>query len=120
MSTENETTGQDGDWDGLLVEASEDDMSKEDLAKKSIVPNIEHKLSSKKRRECRDIVLEIKKFGVSQRQLLFIIQLLSLELEDIETMKALGRVIGENRENTPLDAVDLSTSTPSSIIISSE
>jgi hypothetical protein len=70
-----------------------------------IKPNIETKLPSKKRQECRDILLEIKKFGVSQRQMLYLIYLLSLELEDVETMRALTRIIGENRERTPVDTL---------------
>lgn len=115
-----ETESKEGEWDGLLVEDSTEGMSPDEVAKNFIVPNIEHKLSSKKRRECRDIVLEIKKFGVSQRQLLFLIQLLSLELEDLETMKAIARVIGENRENTPLDVVDVTIPATPSIIISTE
>lgn len=68
-----------------------------------IKPNIETKLLPKKRQECRDIVLEIKKFGVSQRQMLYLIYLLSLELEDIEIMKALTAAIGENRDKIPVD-----------------
>ena len=63
-----------------------------------IQPNIEHKLSKDKRQACRDIVKEIKSFGVNQRQMLFVIYLLSLELEDMETMRALTRAVGENRD----------------------
>jgi len=46
--------------------------------------NIEIQLSKEKRQMCRDIVKEINNFGVSQRQKLFICELLALELEDRE------------------------------------
>ena len=55
-----------------------------------IKPDIELKLPAAKRNECRDIVREIKSFGIrSQRQILYLIYLLSLEIEDPTTMKAL-------------------------------
>jgi hypothetical protein len=38
---------------------------------------------------CRDIVREITKFGVTNQQILFIIQLLAYELEDVEQMREL-------------------------------
>lgn len=63
-----------------------------------IKPNIETKLPPHKRNECRDIVQEIRKFGISQRQFLYLIQLLALEIEDREIMLALTKVVGENRE----------------------
>lgn len=62
-----------------------------------VKPNIEFELPKEKRQVCRDIVKEIKDFGISQRQLLFLIQLLSLELENREVMNALSKAIGENR-----------------------
>lgn len=67
-----------------------------------IVPNIETKLSKRKRDECREIVREIKEFGVNQRQLLYVIYLLSLELENTDAMRALSKVIGEVREQIPV------------------
>jgi len=87
-----------GDWDSLLTKEDESTGRDEDY----IQPNIEHKLSSEKRKECREIVREIKQFGVSQRQMLYLIYLLSLELEDVATMRALTKTIGENRESTPV------------------
>jgi hypothetical protein len=42
---------------------------------------------------CRDIVKEISNFGVSQRQQLFIIYLLAMELENVEQMKQLTDVV---------------------------
>ena len=67
-----------------------------------IKPNIEHKLSKQKRQACRDIVQEVKGFGVNQRQILYLVYLLSLELEDGEIMKALTRAVGENRDKIEL------------------
>lgn len=63
-----------------------------------IQPNIEIKLSARKRNECREIVREVKDFGVNQRQMLYLIYLLSLELENREVMLALTKAIGDNRE----------------------
>jgi Holliday junction resolvasome RuvABC ATP-dependent DNA helicase subunit len=87
--TDNNSTGQ---FDSFLTDAPEENVD-------YIKPNIELKLSKEKRQECRDIVLEVRKFGVNQRQLLYLIYLLSLELEDNVTMKALAKAIGENRDN---------------------
>ena len=84
-----------GAWDALLTEEPVEGES-------YIQPNIEIELPVMKRQACRDIVLEIKKFGISQRQTLYLINLLSLELEDNITMKAITRAIGENRKNVPV------------------
>lgn len=43
----------------------------------------------------RQIVNEISQFGVSQRQLMFIIYLLSMELEDVHKMQELSAIIRE-------------------------
>lgn len=75
-----------------------------------IQPNIEIKLPANKRMECRNIVQEIKKFGVNQRQILYTIYLLSLELEDVELMRSLTKVIGEKRENVKISKLVLSDS----------
>ena len=42
---------------------------------------------------CRQIVNEISRFGVNQRQALFIIYLMAMELEDVEQMQVLTSVI---------------------------
>jgi hypothetical protein len=64
-----------------------------------IKPDLELKLSKEKRMECRQIVQEIKKFGItSQRQLMYLIYLLSLEIEDIDTMKTITSAIKEGRK----------------------
>ena len=88
----------DGTFDSFLSDTAEENVD-------YIKPNIELKLSKEKRQECRDILREIRKFGVNQRQMLYLIYLLSLELEDNATMKALARAIGENRENIASDGV---------------
>ena len=55
-----------------------------------VKPDLELKLSAKKRKECRNIVQEIKSFGITgQRQKMYLIYLLALELEDRETMNAI-------------------------------
>lgn len=45
--------------------------------------------------ECREIVKEIINFGISQRQLLELINLLALELEDDEQMRSIRAAIKE-------------------------
>lgn len=50
---------------------------------------------AKENEECRRVVHEILNIGVSQRQLMFLIYLLSLELENIEYVQALADVIKE-------------------------
>lgn len=67
-----------------------------------VTPSIEFQLSKEKRQACRDILLEIRNFGISQRQTLFLIQLLALELEDMAITKELMAVIGAKRETVPL------------------
>lgn len=95
MSINEENQG----FDSFLSEEKEENLN-------YITPNIEIKLSKEKRQECRDIVKEIKEYGIGQRQFLYLIYLLSLELEDAETMKSLTKVIGENREKTPIDQIE--------------
>jgi len=57
------------------------------------------KLSSEKfseeNEQCRAILGEIVNFGVSDRQKLFIIYLLSLELEDVEKMQNIASFMKE-------------------------
>lgn len=86
-----------GKFDAFLT--NETDMS-DDV--KYIKPNIEMKLSKEKRQACRDIVLEIKQYGITQRQLWFLINLLSLELENQNLVKAIADVIGEHRDSIPI------------------
>jgi len=66
-----------------------------------IQPNIDIELPKEKRQTCREIVAEIKNFGVNQRQILFLIQLLAMELENNEAMKTIVRAVGSVRNNIP-------------------
>jgi hypothetical protein len=45
--------------------------------------------------KCREVVHEILNFGVSQRQMLIIIKLLSLELDNNEAMKRITQIVEE-------------------------
>lgn len=63
-----------------------------------IKPNIEIKLTDQKRQECREIVREIKAFGINQRQILFIMDLLALEVEDMNLARKLREVVQQHRE----------------------
>lgn len=65
-----------------------------------VVPNyIETKLSKEKRQECRGIVKTINDFGISQRQKLYLIYLLALELENRDSMMRITKVIGECKDS---------------------
>lgn len=44
---------------------------------------------------CRQMVREITNFGVTQRQMLFLIHLLASELENVEHMKAITMLVRE-------------------------
>lgn len=68
-----------------------------------VEPNIEYELSKEKRQTCRDIVREIKEFGVNQRQILFLVQLLAMELENRQAMQAISKAIGEVRKDIPAE-----------------
>jgi hypothetical protein len=59
--------------------------------------NIETTLSKEKRLECRQIVDEIRNFRVSQRQVLYLIELLALELENREVMISVTQAVKANR-----------------------
>jgi len=55
-----------------------------------IQPDLELKLAKDKREDCRQIVQEIKAYGVtSQRQTLYLIYLLALEIEDAAVLKTI-------------------------------
>lgn len=73
----------------------------EDEAKAGVVyikPNLEMKLTDRQKNECRQIVAEIKKFGVTQRQLIFLIDLLVLELENMDSVRRIREVLRQERE----------------------
>lgn len=53
---------------------------------------------------CRQIVNEILKFGVNQKQILGIIKLLAMELEDHEAMVAISAIVKEALEEAPVSS----------------
>lgn len=78
-------------------------MNEDDNEDKAVYiqPNIEHELDKVKRQECRDIVQAIKEHGVNQRQLLFLINLLAMELENGDVMRSIVKACGEARKSIP-------------------
>jgi len=56
------------------------------------------------KQECREIIKEILNFNVSQRQVLELINLLSLELENREWMAAIRKAVKEVRGNSVIIA----------------
>lgn len=75
-------------------------------------PNIDGELSKEKRQACRDIVQEIRSFGVSQRQILFLIRLLAMELENRSIMTSLIKAVGEGQKEVPAGNKLILPSTP--------
>lgn len=89
--SENEKSG----LDSFLTDEAEKEEGVE-----YIKPDIELKLPANKRKECRDVVQEIKNYGITgQRQLLYLIYLLALEVEDQVTMKELVSVCKKSRKD---------------------
>ncbi len=64
------------------------------MTKKLYGKTEEEKLASESL-ECRNIVKTILDYGVSQRQILHICKLLSLELEDTSAMKRISSLVNE-------------------------
>ena len=64
------------------------------MTKKLYGKTEEEKLASETL-ECRNIVKTILDYGVSQRQILHICKLLSLELEDTNAMKRISSLVNE-------------------------
>ena len=62
-------------------------------------PTLYGQAASEKRAEenqvCRQIVREINNFGISQRQTLMLIHILATELENVEHMRAITRLVRE-------------------------
>lgn len=63
-----------------------------------IKPRLDMKLTPRQKQECRDIVLEIRKFGCNSRQKLFLIELLALECEDNNLLRNIKAAVEESRE----------------------
>ena len=69
---------------------------------------IKEKLEDKKKvtwlkdiQSAREITKEILRFGVNQEQLKHIIKFLALELEDVDTMKAISQILAEEVNEQP-------------------
>lgn len=69
--------------------------------------SIETQLSKEKREECRFIVKQLNDFGFGQRQLLFLIELLALQLENRETMLAVKQAVATNRNKVAVSKIIL-------------
>ena len=63
---------------------------------------------AKESQEVREIVAEIMKFGISQRQILFIINDLAMNLEDPHHMKRIINVVRDIKE----DALAITSKSP--------
>lgn len=81
---------------------TKDEVLEDDENAVYVEPNIEHELHKDKRQACRDIIHEIKEFGISQRQILFLIQLLAMELENGDAMRAILKSVGTVRKEVPV------------------
>lgn len=81
---------------------TKDEVQEDDENAVYVEPNIEHELQKDKRQACRDIMQEIKEFGVNQRQILFLIQLLAMELENGDAMRSIIKSVGVVRKSVPV------------------
>lgn len=61
---------------------------------------LESELLTEEIEQCRNIVSEISRFGVNERQLLMIIRLLSLELENIDHCREIIETLGSFTDPT--------------------
>lgn len=68
-----------------------------------IQPSIEGKLAKEKKDEIHQIVQEINNFGISQRQIIYLIYQLALQLEERSAMLAIVKAVNENREKIPVE-----------------
>lgn len=70
-----------------------------------IQPSIETKLSKEKRDEVHEIIQEIRNFGVSQRQTLYLIYQLALGLESREALVAITSACNQTREQVAVSQI---------------
>ena len=83
-----------------------------------IHPSIETKLSKEKRDEVHQIVQEIKNFGASQRQLLYLIYQLALNLESRSALVAITQAVNTTREQVaPVSKLVLDERSPAKRLI---
>lgn len=68
-----------------------------------IKPRLDMELTLEQKKNCRDIVLEINKFGVNQRQIIFLIELLGAQLELREHVLAVKSLVDNIREGNNLN-----------------
>ena len=94
---------------------SEDDVQEGEAY---VVPNyIETKLPKEKRMECRGIVKTINQHGISQRQKLYMIYLLSLELENRDSMMKIVKVVSECKDTIEDSKIIVDRETPARKIL---
>ena len=83
-----------GKFDSFLTNSDEADPDQQ-----YVQPNyIETSLTKERRNECRTIVKTINDFGVSQRQKMYLIYLLSLELENVALMQKIIKAISSEQK----------------------
>ena len=100
-------------FDDMLT--SEDDVQEGEAY---VVPNyIETKLPKEKRMECRGIVKTINQHGISQRQKLYMIYLLSLELENRDSMMKIVKVVSECKDTIEDSKIILDREAPAKKIL---
>ena len=100
-------------FDDMLT--SEDDVQEGEAY---VVPNyIETKLTKEKRMECRGIVKTINQHGISQRQKLYMIYLLSLELENRDSMMKIVKVVSEFKDTIEDSKIIVDRETPAKKIL---
>ena len=100
---------------------SDDMLTNEDDVQEGeayVVPNyIETKLPKEKRMECRGIVKTINQHGISQRQKLYMIYLLSLELENRDSMMKIVKVLSECKDTIEDSKIIVDRETPAKKIL---
>ncbi len=100
---------------------SDDMLTNEDDVQEGeayVVPNyIETKLPKEKRMECRGIVKTINQHGISQRQKLYMIYLLSLELENRDSMMKIVKVVSECKDTIEDSKIILDREAPAKKIL---
>ena len=100
---------------------SDDMLTNEDDVQEGeayVVPNyIETKLPKEKRMECRGIVKTINQHGISQRQKLYMIYLLSLELENRDSMMKIVKVVSECKDTIEDSKIIVDRETPAKKIL---
>jgi hypothetical protein len=91
----------------ILTDSTSDVNEIKDKIKDIIPKNIETKLTKEQKDKCRSIVRTINDYGVTQREKIFLCELLALELEDRELMLAFTDAVKKARaklgESTTLE-----------------